>query len=236
MNKLKKESMKCRKLFFSMMMVALAATMCVVFTACSKDDEVEHEVDYSGLILGLWECRSYNFQENMLETQGFIEFKTNNTYFYESLTENYEGNYRITESERTKYMRITESYLKVDSTITYYEYKNGIQRTWEIVDGTIIYIDSTSLLTGSPANDEFWLNYYASDSYMNYIVDTTVIVPDTAYYDAGLNKMLISGSSDFDQLRVYYIMNQSWRRLVVEFYSRYELLKTVWYNKPGDLK
>ena len=213
--------MNYKKIFFSTMMVALAVTMCVVFTACSEDDDVEREVDYSGLILGLWERRPHN-------SQGVIEFKTNNTYFYESLTENYEGNYRITESERTMYMQIAESYAIVDSTIRYYEYKNGIQRTWEIVDGTIVYIDSLDL-----SSEEFWRNYYESGSYMNYTYDTTVIVPDTAYYDAGLNQMLVSGSHDFDQLKVYYLM-QSSRRIVVEFYYRYELLKTEWYGKPNE--
>ena len=72
-----------------MIVVAMAATLCVGFMSCSKDEEKPVEVDKSHLIQEKW----YN------TLQGYrIEFRKDLTYSYEnSIVGKGEGNYKILE-------------------------------------------------------------------------------------------------------------------------------------------
>jgi len=221
--------MMCRKLFFSIIAVALAATMCVGFTSCSEDDNKEEEVDYSNLIQGKW--HTWYLYQNIIEfrTDYAFNYKIYNDVHYENLTESYEGNYRIIENEETEYMEVIEFYALVDSTVFYYEVIDGTYISWEIVDGTIIYLDT--LYNFVPAN-------IPVSSSMEYIYDYTNIVPIYTVFhsDARLLKMEVTEkNSNFDQLWIYYI--QSDPRIIIHFYSRNELLDIKRFGKvrPGDL-
>ena len=232
-----------------MMTVALAAIMCVGFMACSKDDNKE-EADYSGLILGKWKKSSFNSQENIWEVQSIIEFTKGLTYSYENLTESIEGNYKVTETQRTDYLDITKSFLIVDSTVIYYEVPydtdTDTAKAWKIVDGTIINIDGLSWPLGWPLkigthiyNDGIIYldppHYDESGRIILYTRDSTTIVSDTTYMDACFYKMLVSGSSDFDQLEVWYTFSKGYTPPYINlyFYSNNALVETTkWYARP----
>ena len=138
------------------------------------------------------------------------------------------GNCRIFDTQETKYMNIFESYLRVDSTIIYWEIADDIRRDWKIIDGNIIYVDSFSVPNHNPP--------HAEGSYYIYILDSTVIVADTTYYDAHLFKMHASGNKSFDQIWAYHIVANLTLsgQIVVEFYSNNALLvedRKWWYSK-----
>ena len=86
-----------KKLFFSIMAVALAATMCVGVMSCGKDKEPE-ELDYSYSIKRKW--------LNIITDGGYdlrygLEFKQDGTYSYVNPDISVEGNYRIFEQKDT---------------------------------------------------------------------------------------------------------------------------------------
>jgi len=118
MNKKEKEIMNYKKLFFSMMVIAMAVTISVGFASCSKDEKKEEVIQPGGL-MGKWIYKPLNSQ-SIPEIQRSIEFSPGGTYYYydnpnfENPTES-EGNYRITASKKTKYMDISETCMVVDS-------------------------------------------------------------------------------------------------------------------------
>ena len=215
-----------KKHFFSMIAVALVAAISVGFISCNKDDD-KVEPDYSRLLLGKWE-NGFIDSESHLVTQSMFEFKYNNTYNYKNLNESFEGDYRITENKKKEYLYIWDSYLKVDSLIRYYEIADQIRWEWEIVDGNIVYTDSTFMF------GDYWIDYYDSGSFTySYTYDSTVIVHDTTIYkDAIFFKILASGSNDFDQLEAWYIQSgNNFPSLGLYFYSSKDFLepKPKWF-------
>ena len=82
-----------KKIFFSIMAVALAATMCVGVMSCGEDKKEKPEIDYSFHIRGIW--KSF---------PGYaIEFTTNGTYSFENLElGSGSGNFRIFETQPSK--------------------------------------------------------------------------------------------------------------------------------------
>jgi len=104
--------MKRKKLFFSLMVVAIAATLSVGFTSCSKDDKKEEDPikitpDY---LMIKWFTPSHN------KTFRNIEFKQGGTYFYEDQYRSIDGLYRITESKLTN---IEQKFWNVDKVYLY---------------------------------------------------------------------------------------------------------------------
>ena len=89
--------MNYKKIFFSVVMVALAATMSVGLTAC-KDDEIK--IDKSRIIMGKWECA--------LDCGGHrIEFNDNLTYSYGNPElGNGSGTYRILKTLENQEVRL----------------------------------------------------------------------------------------------------------------------------------
>lgn len=221
-----------------MMAVALSAAISVGLMSCSKDkDEVKTEGDYSWMIMDKWEHRVYNFSQSILETLSVMEFKSNNKYYYVDLAESYEGDYRVTENKKTEYMQVTESFLIVDSTVIYYELDNNVLKTWEIVNGTINYIDGINWPIDWREVDFDWVHTdslnssgYQSGRILKYTRDSTVIVADTTYRDAYYFKILVSGSHDFDQLGVWNIDKDY---IVIEFYSKNDFVapKPKWFSR-----
>ena len=132
------------------MVAVLIAAMSMGFTSCSKDDNKEPKPDISSEpVIGKW----YYFVAGHTDTRYFIEFKANGSYSYVMENETIEGNYKITDSEKTivfytwmgwqLYDYITETFL--------YD-----------VEGTDIY-DATllkMLASGSSVFDQLWV--YAS--------------------------------------------------------------------------
>jgi len=92
--------MKHKKLFFSMMMVAIIVTISVGVSSCNKDEKKEIEVDKSGLIQKKW--------FNVL--QGYrIEFRAKSIYSYKhSKFGNGEGNYKIYETIEEQELRFVD--------------------------------------------------------------------------------------------------------------------------------
>ena len=229
--------MKNKKTFFNLMAVAIVVAICVGVVSCSKGEKPE-EVDYSKFIIGKWVHRAIGSQ-GMWESESMIEFKIDNTYLLENLTGRNEGNYLITESKKTDYLDITESYLIVDSTVVYFEYTDDTLKTWEIVNGAIKYIDGISWpidLAGSGYERMYFdkiSDNYCSGHLLKYTRDSTVIVADTTYYDACHFSILVSESSDFEQLDVLYIYAKNFSsRILLGFYSHYELVEQPkWYSR-----
>ena len=241
--------MNYKKKFPGMMVVALIATaMSVGFMSCNKDGE-KKGVNYTYLsLIGKWSV--YPGLESLFS----IEFKKDSTYYYVNPnigSGSGNGNCRVFDTQETQYMDVIESYLKVYSTIVYYEYDNGTFKTWEIVDGNIIYIDGIPwgfdwaikwdidiIYDGA---EVCWdslrsssTDYYNAGRILFYTLDSTVIVTETTPYDAHLFKMHASGNKSFDQIWVYYIIPDYENQIVVEFYSNNALLaqdRRKWYSK-----
>ena len=156
--------MNNRKLFYSMMVVALATAMSVGFTSCSKDDKPEYEDKGYVLMDKIW--YSYRNAEGGIDYG--IEFNRDETYSYNTIDENFAGNFRIFEIQKSK------------GVISYIWDYNG--REYETEDDFTLY------------------------------------------------KMLVSGSSSFDQLWVYYFRNENYG-IVCHFYSNNELVRKPGFNK-----
>ena len=82
--------MNYKKIFFSVLMVALAATISVVLTSCSGDNVKVKPPDPSRLIIGKWTC-VYNLCDGYS-----VEFNENLTYSYKNVElGSGSGTYRI---------------------------------------------------------------------------------------------------------------------------------------------
>jgi hypothetical protein len=158
--------MNNRKLFFSMMVVALATTMSVVFTSCSKDEKQEYEDKGYVLMDRIW--NGFITPEGGIDYS--IKFNRDETYSYNTIDENFAGNFRVFEIQKS----------------------NGvISFIWDY--------------TGRE---------YARED------------------DFTLYKMLVSGSSSFDQLWVYYFRNAN-NGIVCHFYSNNGLVRKIGFaNLP----
>jgi len=79
-----------------MMMVAMAATISVVFTTCSKDENKPEEIN-SDII------KDKLFFDNLEATTSsdFIVFNRDGTYYYDIRTEYFTGDYKIFESQKS---------------------------------------------------------------------------------------------------------------------------------------
>lgn len=92
--------MNYKKIFFSVMMVALAATMSVGLTSC-KDDDVKVKIDPSLVIMGKWGCNI-----DRCKDQSF-EINTNLTYSYEHPeVGSGSGTYRILKTLKNQELRL----------------------------------------------------------------------------------------------------------------------------------
>ena len=92
--------MNFKKIFFSMMMVSLAATMSVGFSSC---DRKKDPVDHSHLIIDSWRC------VHNLGAGHRIEFKEGSTYSWGNPNlepQNGAGNYRILATFENKEVRL----------------------------------------------------------------------------------------------------------------------------------
>ena len=78
-------------------MVALAATISVVFTTCSNDDEKPTEIDNSYFIKDIF-WYSYINEEGHYDSRYGIKFNSDGTYSYTTPTESFAGNYKISET------------------------------------------------------------------------------------------------------------------------------------------
>jgi len=86
--------MNYKKIFFSVLIVALAATMSVGFTSCNDDIKKEGpKPDYSGRLIGKWKCIPWGLAGY------FIDFKDDGTYSYENPEQGSgAGKYRVIET------------------------------------------------------------------------------------------------------------------------------------------
>ena len=142
-----------------MMVFALLATMCVGFTACSKDDDKPEEEDKGYVLMGTLWCNMKG-EDDHFDTYYNIEFNREGTYSYRSSNESAAGNFKIFESQKST------------GVLSYRWWGNENEVEWE--------------------------------------------------YDFTLYKMNVIGSSNFDQLWVYYIDRE---RIIVHLYSNDELVQ-----------
>ena len=88
-----------------MLVVVLAATIIVGIISCEKKDKKEPIVDdgpvSSSLIMGRWHSPKIGDVRT-------IEFKPDGTYFIETSNIRAEGSYNIIESQKTKFIDLTE--------------------------------------------------------------------------------------------------------------------------------
>ena len=81
-----------RKTFLSIMMVAIAATISVVFTTCSHDNENNEKVNME-YYYGKW---FYIIKKDGSFDPDFIlEIRTNGTYYYSDPNRIFNGNHKI---------------------------------------------------------------------------------------------------------------------------------------------
>ena len=105
---------------FGMIVALLIAAMSIGLTSCNKEveeDNKEPEIDLSGATLkGRW----YYYFRGTEDSKRYFEFNSNGTYSYVTENETINGNYRITEGEKTTvfnlytgqfYNRFTQTYL-----------------------------------------------------------------------------------------------------------------------------
>jgi len=122
-----------------------------------------------------------------------------------------------------------ENYLTLEESGGYryvYEYRFGFK-----TDGTYSYVTPNESINGL---------YRLIEIINETTVDFTFIngegVEVIATYDASLYKMLVSESSDFDQVWVYHHSEQNYSRLIVDLYSNNELVQKCGpyrrYNSP----
>ena len=136
-------------MFLSIMAVALIAMMSVSFASCSKDNKsIDEDLIGSYVIQDKWHSFRY-LSSGDIFTIFILEFKKDGSYIFDtpSLGKT-EGNYRITDSIKTKY-EYTAHYTWWDfmpsDTIIHHEY-----------DATLFKIT----VTGSSVFDQFWMYFY----------------------------------------------------------------------------
>ena len=78
-------------------MVAIAATISVVFTTCNSDDEKSTKFDNSYFLIGIFWC-NYWTDDGSQDSRYGIKFNNDGTYSYDTPTESVAGNYKISES------------------------------------------------------------------------------------------------------------------------------------------
>ena len=134
--------MKHKKTFFSIMLVAMVATMCVGVTSCSKDND-KPEPDYGSTIIGRWSYLTH-FSSTGFEIRSIIEFRNSGYSFDNLIFGSGAGDYTILENQKSK------------GVISYSA--NGFDYEVEY-DGVLCKL----LVSGSNDFDQMWVYSYQND-------------------------------------------------------------------------
>ena len=124
-----------KKIFLSIMMVALAATISVVFTTCSKDEEKPEEINDTIIKGILWYSHIINGGQD--SRYGF-KFNPDGTYSYDTPSESVTGNYKTFESQKST------------GVLKYLWQDNEFEEEWEY---TLFKMN----VTGSSDFDQLWV-------------------------------------------------------------------------------
>ena len=136
-----------------MMMVAIAATMCVGFTACSEDKEPEF-VDTGISLQGKWELTEHG-STNVLSS---LEFRKDGTYVYIGTDKSFEGNYQIFEIQKLTGVNLSYIYngheLEVEFNGTLY--KMNVSGSSDFYQWWVYYLPTGQcIFVDSYSNNEF---------------------------------------------------------------------------------
>ena len=168
-----------------MMAVALVAIISIGLSSCSKDDNSSDKGLLSSSLIKQ-QLHSYFVIAGDTVTRYLLEFKTDGTYIFDTPSlGRTEGNYRITDSIKTKYEYIDHltfwNGVPCD-TIIYYEY-----------DATLFKI----IVSESNVFDQFWVYCYLYNPIYSCAIDFEV------YYNNELVKIDYPSLDQYDQLSAY---------------------------------
>ena len=137
---------------FGMMVALLIAAMSIGLTSCNKEvveDNKEPEIDLSGATLtGRW----YYWFLGTATPSCYFEFNPNGTYTYVTENETINGNYRITEGEKTTVFNLYTG-----------QFYNRFTQTFlddvEMVGANVTVLFKI-LASGSNAFDQLWVYHF----------------------------------------------------------------------------
>ena len=149
-------------------MVALAATISVVFTTCSNDDEKPTEIDNSYFIKGItW--LNYMTDDGSQDSRYGIKFNDDGTYSYTTPTESVAGNYKIFESlKSTGVISASWNGNEFEGEYDYSLFKMNVtgnsdfDQLWvyyvsgPIESRLIVHFYSNNILVRKPAFNKYW--------------------------------------------------------------------------------